>query len=122
MITTWEMYWFTRLDGLNSAAISLFVIGAVAMIFCIVGFSAFVLDENDDMQRRIKPLLTVSILTTVVGAVVAIFVPTTKEMAAIKVIPMIANSEQMQKLGDVGNNMLDLANAWLLELKPKKDK
>ena len=44
------------------------------------------------------------------------FVPTTKEMCAIKLVPMIANDEQVQELP---NKVVDLANEWLDELKPK---
>lgn len=41
--------------------------------------------------------------------------PTSKEMAAIIVIPKIANS---QPLNDIAADVVDLANAWLKELKP----
>lgn len=46
-------------------------------------------------------------------------VPTTKEMAAIVVIPRVANSESVQGLGE---GVVDLAKAWMAELKPDKVK
>lgn len=46
-------------------------------------------------------------------------VPTTKEMAAIIVIPKVANSESVQGLGE---GVVELAKAWMQELKPDKVK
>lgn len=46
------------------------------------------------------------------------FIPTTKEYCAIKVIPAIANNQQVQELP---NKVIELANEWMEELKPKKD-
>lgn len=43
------------------------------------------------------------------------FVPTTKEMAAIVVIPRVANSESVQGLGE---GIVDLAKVWMQELRP----
>ena len=43
------------------------------------------------------------------------FVPSTKQMAAIIVVPKIANSEKVQT---VGNKLYDLAVEWMDELKP----
>lgn len=120
MITSWEMYWFTRLDGVHDSAIAVLVLASVAALFCAVGYGVAVSEEDDSMLRRVRPMLVLTLLAMTVGAAAAILVPTTKEMAAIKVVPLIANSESVKKIGDVGNNMLDLANEWLLELKPKK--
>ncbi|MBP5784489.1 MAG: hypothetical protein J6W16_02760 [Methanobrevibacter sp.] len=44
------------------------------------------------------------------------FIPTTKEMAAIYIIPKIMNNEN---LNNIGNEMLNLANEWIKELHPK---
>ena len=46
----------------------------------------------------------------------AVLVPTTREVAAIIVIPRIANSESVEK---IGTGIVDLATAWLEELKPQ---
>jgi hypothetical protein len=48
-----------------------------------------------------------------------VFIPTTKQMAVIMVAPKVINNEQVQKLP---NQVLELANEWLEELKPKGDK
>lgn len=45
------------------------------------------------------------------------FIPSTKEMAAIIVLPKIVNNEKVQ---DAGNKLFDLAVEWLEDLKPGK--
>ena len=127
MITGWEIYWFTRLDPLKGLTGTTAVIGLFLSFLMFLLYPAFCdIFEYDEEKRKKSLALTTRLQiavfsTTVLCAFAYALTPTTREMAAIKVIPMIANSESMQKLGDVGNNMLDLANEWLRELKPKKD-
>ena len=51
------------------------------------------------------------------AALTAALTPSTKDMAAILVIPRIANSEKVQ---DVGNRLYDLAVEWAEELRTRK--
>ena len=128
MITGWEIYWFTRLDPLKGIVGTTAVIGLILSVLMFLLYPAFCDIFDCDEDKRKKSLtwtvrLQVAVFSaTVLFAFAHALTPTTREMAAIKVIPMIANSESMQKLGDVGNNMLDLANEWLRELKPGKEK
>lgn len=122
MITEMEMYWLTRLDGVHVMAGCILVTSAIALLFCAVGYGVAVTEDDDRAMKKLKPPLRLSVVFSVVAAAVMLFLPTMREMAAIKVVPMIANSESIKKLGDVGDNMLDLANEWLQELKPKKEK
>lgn len=128
MITGWEIYWFTRLDPLRGLTGMTAVIGLIFSVLMFLLYPAFCdIFEYDEDKRRKSLAWTTRLQIAVFSATVLCafahaLTPTTKEMAAIKVIPMIANSESMQKLGDVGDSMLDLANEWLRELRPKKDK
>jgi hypothetical protein len=45
------------------------------------------------------------------------FIPSSKQMAAVMVVPKIANSEKVQT---IGNKVYDLAVEWMEELKPNK--
>ena len=128
MITGWEIYWFTRLDPLRGLTGMTAVMGLILSVMMFLLYPAFcdIFDYDEDKRRKSLAWTTrlqIAVFsTTVLCAFTHALTPTTREMAAIKVIPMIANSESMQKLGDVGDNMLDLANEWIRELKPKKDK
>ena len=128
MITGWEIYWFTRLDPIRGLAGMTAVMGLIIFFLMFLLYPAFCdIFAHDDGKRK-KSLAwsarsQIAVFSaTVLCAFAHALTPTTREMAAIKVIPMIANSESMQKLGDVGDNMLDLANEWLRELRPKKEK
>ena len=128
MITGWEIYWFTRLDPIRGLAGMTAVIGLILFVLVFLLYPAFCdIFAHDDGKRK-KSLAwsarsQIAVFSaTVLCAFAHALTPTTREMAAIKVIPIIANPESMQKLGDVGDNMLDLANEWLRELRPKKDK
>ena len=128
MITGWEIYWFTRLDPIRGLAGMTAVMGLIVFFLMFLLYPAFCDIFAHDDGRRKKSLAwaarsqIAAFSATVLCSFAHALTPTTREMAAIKVIPMIANSESMQKLGDVGDNMLDLANEWLRELRPKKDK
>ena len=47
------------------------------------------------------------------------FTPTTKEMIAIKVIPQIANVENVEKIKDISKDMLDITSDWLKDMRKK---
>ena len=127
MITGWEIYWFTRLDPIRGLIGMTAVIGLFVSVLMFLLYPAFCDIFEYDEEKKKKSLTWTARLQVAVfsAAILCAFAhaltPTTKEMAAIKVIPMVANSGSIQKLGDVGNNMLDLANEWLRELKPKKE-
>ena len=117
MITTSQMYWLTRLDNIV-AVLCLFGIACV-IIACAIGFATFVEHDidgtyNAGWMRTCRRLLCAAALMWIVGT----FIPTTKEMAAIIVIPKIVNNEKVQ---DAGNKLYNLAVEWLDALNPEKN-
>ena len=117
MITTQQMYWLTRLDDI-ALTLGLFIIGGViaAIVLYIVGSTAF--DIDDDSSKKLQRTATRLLYAVALATVIGIFVPSTKEMAAIIVIPRIVNNEKVQ---DAGNKLYVLAVEWLDALKPAKD-
>ena len=133
MITQSEMYWLTRLDHIN--LLFLWIMLSCILTIIIFGLAQLILRDNNsweskekvDRQIKLADKLLFKGLPTAASilllvALVRAFVPTTKEMAAIKVVPIIANSEAVGKLGDSATTLIDLANAWMEELKPNKIK
>lgn len=107
MITTTQMYWLVTMDG---------IVYACAVIAAILALAAFLLIPmalDDDIPKWTPPVFALAALAF---ALVAVFVPTTRQMAAILVVPKIANSEKVQT---VGNKLYDLAVEWMDELRPR---
>lgn len=118
MITETEMYWLTRLTSLKEGTVG---IGAGIMILfgviAGVGLLAWVMEEPECGRKWLYRSIPIFILGGLI-AFSSIFIPTTKEMCAIKAIPVIVNNEQVQELP---NKVVELANDWIDELKPNKD-
>ena len=126
-VTGSMIYWLTRLDGINYVlngamlvCLMATIVSAIvtAFIFCFTdpGYRSY----DADLKKGKKAFGVVwrLAITTIVFAIAACAVPSTKNMAAIIMVPVIANNEQVQELP---NKVLELGNEWLNELKPKKD-
>lgn len=131
MITTGQMYWLTMLDSIKSFLFLLSALSAVATIlFTAVAFALATkirefsstpkedIDASHALGYRMLKFVTPSLMAlTLVLFLVTTLTPTTKQMAAILVVPRIANSEKVQM---AGNKLYDLACAWMDELRPAK--
>lgn len=131
MITPSKIYWITRLDEVRSCIdtyLVLFTIAAAICILLVSIISVMILDlsSSDDYSKRltakrsvILKILFCTVAIDLLLATVSVFIPSTKEMAAIIVLPRVANSQTVRELGD---GVVGLAKEWLEELKPKKEK
>ena len=121
MITPTQLYLITRLDSIHTAfgvaIVSAMVFAGIAAFVCLPGCVAGFDEEKDTIGRMMRRSRRVFAI-----CVVAMFceslIPSTKEMAAIIVVPRIANNERLQ---EAGNRLFDLATAWMEELAPKKE-
>jgi uncharacterized membrane protein len=127
MITGWDIYWITRLDGINGT-LSVFVALAVTALICTALFYGMWINTgyltNDDKNTHWgwykKWLISLSFLIIALSLLVT-FIPTTKEAAAIYLIPKIANNEQVQKLPDNAMKFLNgKLEEWVSEFDEKK--
>jgi len=73
--------------------------------------------DTDDRDPELTDVVKWLMVTFLTALAMVIFVPTTKQMAAIIVVPKIVNNEKVQ---NVGNKIYDLAVEWMDELHPKK--
>jgi hypothetical protein len=128
MITSWDIYWITRLDSIG-CLIGISIIVAIILLAVIAIFYPLFVDEynsNKDIGRHSKTY-RVALISLSIGivslALLGTFIPSTKEFAAIYLIPKIANNEQMKKIPD---NAVKLLNAkmeeYINETLTKKDK
>ena len=131
MIAPTTMYWLTRLDGIHDFSILLTIILLLGTAICfplgniLAGAKKdyFTTEEEAARYRKIgKRLLSCAkwcVAAWIVSVSALLFLPTTKEMAAILVVPKVANSEKVQ---EIGGRLYDLAVEWMEELRPTKGK
>ena len=108
-MTSMQMYWITRLDGIDfvvtTAAVMGFIASAVATVFWI----GIRYDDCSVLPMH-KKLTVCAWVIVLLSILTAVFVPTTKEMAAIIIVPKIVNNEQVQGFPD---KLLKLGNEWI---------
>ena len=132
-ITPSMIYWLTRLDEFSFLFGIIFVcIVIVALVNVIGGFVALDSYSTDKLYNRPDRLaeskhnikvrfgraVKLALVALLVG-VINSFIPSTKQAAAIIVIPKIANSEIVAEMGDTAKELVGLAKSWLIELKPQ---
>ncbi len=125
MITETEMYWITRLDNIHTLFT---VFTVISSIICGGGlFIRFMINLMADKSKgegepfmgstRVLPWIMPPLVLIFSSCLV--FIPTTKEYVAIKVVPLIVNNQDVQ---GIGKEIVDLAKNWLEELKPIKER
>lgn len=123
MITSSFMYWITRLDSICCAicVLSAIFIGAALVTGIPLGIEYFSWadcdrkyrnDINDTSIPAIRKVFLWMASLGVMLLLVSSFIPTTKEAAAIVVVPKIANSESV---AEVSTAVKDAAVKWLKE-------
>ena len=132
-ITPSMIYWLTRLDEFGILLGIIFACVVIVAIANVVGgFIAMDAVSTDQLynhperleedKHNIKVRFRRAVkcaLAALLVCVVNSFIPSTKQAAAIIVIPKIANSEVVAEMGDTAKELVGLAKAWLIELKPQ---
>lgn len=111
-ITLTQMYWLVMLDSINLGSAIMCIIIAMVFACLIIAYA-----EGYEYPVIVKILMPILVVLFITLFSVCVFIPSTKQMAAIIVVPKIANSEKVQT---IGNKVYDLAVEWMGELKPKK--
>ena len=114
-ITPALVYWITRIEDFKFLGIVVGTIGVFIGTFLFLPMNDDCFDNSEKaVMRKAQKLL---LLAGAIGFLLAVFLPTRKEMAAIIVIPRIANSETVSEIGD---GVKTLAAEWLEELRLQK--
>ena len=118
MITESSIYWITRCDAIRSALEPVTFLAIIALVAsCILYAAARTADNVTKEQKRFcSTFLAVTVVAILLILGAWIFVPTTKEMALIKVAPALANSKLVQETLPVeAKEIYDLAKSALRE-------
>lgn len=116
MITESTIYWITRLDDIKV----LLTTSGILFGFCllITVLAAMVMSAETDNDRAISQALLKFTKRTwiipVLALITSVFVPTTTEMCAIKLIPAISRNERLQDISDKSLELLEAkTETWL---------
>lgn len=127
------IYWITRLDGIHGFCSGFQIIASILAVIGILtalsagGVKVVATVEGSDDEARIagsicKVAFRVCIPMFCLATICSLartFMPTTKEMIAIKVIPQIANVNNVEKIKDISKDMLDITADRLKDMRKK---
>lgn len=113
------MYWFTRLDNINNLFEGVAALGGFCLIILAVAY--FVSDasksfdeEAADVNKKAKKFFKILFFPWLFAILGLIFVPTSKEMAMIYVVPNIAESQVIkQDIPEVYDLGINALKDWL---------
>lgn len=95
MITVRELYWILMLDNISAIVIC---IGIISFIIFIVSFLILCLEGVTEQTKRLKKVTKATFTLGAVFLLASCFIPNTKQMAMIKVLPAICNNKDIQTL------------------------
>jgi len=128
MITPMQMYWLLKLDDIitGCALMCVLLVGCVllsALAFC---YAKDIEKENKKVGKYASIAFLLSVMGLVFFSVVTVFLPSTKQMAAIYVIPAIVNNEKVQNIGsktlDISEDLLKLTEQYIQAISTDKSK
>jgi len=97
MITAWDVYWITRLDSISNLCI---IITAIAMLSGGAAWFFGAMEDEDEWKKAGKRAVIFGFLPLLI----ATFVPSSREYAAMYLIPKMANSESAKNIADATDN------------------
>ena len=117
MITPMQMYWLLKLDDILAISLAIFVLTFVGFVVCLVGAISYKGEEYFECEyNKFKIGRNILFWFVLFLGSIVMFVPSTKQMAAIYVVPAIANNEKVQNIGnktlDISNQLLDLTKEY----------
>lgn len=111
MISAWQMYWLLKLDAIGC---TFFIFGVLGMLAMVVIAPMLLADGCISVKKAI-----LSFVLFFFVFFVGVLCPSTKEMAAIVMIPAIVNNKDVQEIGiktmGIGKSLLDLTEQYIRE-------
>lgn len=117
IITAWQMYWITRLDSIHTL-----VVVSAFLFFIVFGGSIAAILANVYDSSKFRVITATSLILAVLLGISAAFIPSTKDAAAIIIVPEIANNQDVQDVVKTAPQLLNVKmQEWLSDsLKEQK--
>lgn len=115
-MSSWTLYFVLMLDS-ACCFIVIVAITSLAVAFALILAYSSTISKGYGDGKNIRGWLILACVMAALFVPLAILTPNTKQMAAILILPKIANNEQVQ---EIPGKLLDLADDWIEELKPEE--
>ena len=116
MITHIQMYWLLKLDDICGFSIVVLTVALLVFLFSTIGKLTFCDNDLYD-TKSITKTRNIALCVALFFGAIAIFLPSTKQMAAIITIPAIVNNQKVQEIGnktlDISNDLLSLTQQYI---------
>lgn len=129
-ISPLEIYLISLVDKVGTTSEVVIFIGCIAtaafLFFWLIGKAeSYKSEEDEKTLKRLWRCLKFASMGLICGALINIFVPNSKTIAAMYLIPAIVNNEHIQNSTSNALKMLEgLTKEWLedfIKKEPKKD-
>ena len=115
-ITPSMIYWITRLDGIECIAVIGLVICMVVGILLGIAWGIEVVDyPREEVLNVLRWIRKCWLWCFIPLGLVALFVPTKREVVAMYIIPAVANNESVQQIVSDVPEIAALGFEWLKE-------
>jgi hypothetical protein len=104
----WFVYGIIVFGNLGSACAIVSVLSSIGIIILSIFWKVFNSECDERLAAGVAKWIRGLIVTLLICIVMAIFIPSTKELAAIYLIPKIVNNEQVQQVPDAALKLLNL--------------
>jgi len=113
MMSEMELYWMIILGNVGIAAALTCLGSTLGLVITRIG-----MEIEDTWHGRYKALWLKFCVATIIIGFFGLFIPTTKQMAAIYIIPKIVNNQEIVKLP---KNLVALTNEWIKDAITEKE-
>ena len=115
MITPFQMYLLLMLDSICVATAIITIV--LALFMFMIGGLLVSHDLNKDERNCTIKLFKCVILVFMLNLFASVFIPNTNQAATIFLVPKVLNNEKVQDIGqnglDLANNLLKLSNEYI---------
>ena len=121
VISPWTLYWILQLDSIKAAVVALAITTSLATLFLgVIGLDSSERERarGETMHRFAIRLAIVAVPLTLLTA----FLPSSRTMAAVVLIPAIANNETIQREASDLYRLAKQAIERVAQVEPPKEK